>query len=645
MTGSIHSILKQQWGYDSFRPMQEEIIQSVLDGKDTLALLPTGGGKSVCFQVPALAMDGLCLVISPLIALMKDQVENLRKKNITAFAIYSGMSRKEVINTLKIAGNSNCKFLYVSPERLETNLFKEYLPSLHINLIAVDEAHCISQWGYDFRPPYLRIAALREELPNIPVLALTASATKEVQDDICEKLNFGKTHQRFQKSFERPNLSYSVFYVPSRINKVVEVLQNVPGTGIVYCKSRKRTQEVAEALRSYSINADYYHAGLRNDVRNEKQQAWINNKTRVMVCTNAFGMGIDKPDVRSVIHYDVPDCLENYYQEAGRAGRDEQKAYAVLLYEDNDLKELEEQVVIRFPGIENIRIVYQSLANYLQVPVNGGEDLFFDFDLNDFLKKFKLNIHTVVYSLKALEQEAFVSFSEQIFLPARVQFVCNKDYIKEIDTTQPHLTETIKGLLRSYEGIFDIASVISEKQLARFINEKEEQVIKNLQQLHQLGVINYQPQKDKPQLQFLQPRIKAEDLTINQQQYQKRKEVYAARVKAIINYVKETSLCRSKMIAEYFNDNSSKNCSICDNCLHQKRISLSTEEINTISGKIFSLITNGETEIKDLLTQLKGIHKEKVWKVLNHLVAEEKLVLDKKGNIGINKKAPNFRGH
>lgn len=638
-------ILKQYWGYDSFRPMQEEIIQSVLDGKDTLALLPTGGGKSVCFQVPALAMDGLCLVISPLIALMKDQVENLRKKNITAFAIYSGMSRKEVINTLKIAGNSNCKFLYVSPERLETNLFKEYLPSLHINLIAVDEAHCISQWGYDFRPPYLRIAALREELPNIPVLALTASATKEVQDDICEKLNFGKTHQLFQKSFERPNLSYSVFYVPSRINKVVEVLQNVPGTGIVYCKSRKRTQEVAEALRSYSINADYYHAGLSNDVRNEKQQAWINNKTRVMVCTNAFGMGIDKPDVRSVIHYDVPDCLENYYQEAGRAGRDEQKAYAVLLYEDNDLKELDEQINIRFPNIEDIRNVYQCLANYLQVATNSGEEIFFDFDLNDFLKKFKLNIHTVVYSLKALEQEAFVSFSEQIFLPARVQFVCNKDYIKEIDTTQPHLTETIKGLLRSYGGIFDIASVISEKQLARFVNEKEEQVIKNLQQLHQLGVINYQPQKDKPQLQFLQPRIKAEDLTINKQQYQKRKEVYAARVKAIINYVKETSLCRSKMIAEYFNDSNSKNCSICDNCLHQKRISLSTEEIDTISGKIFSLITNGETEIKNLIIQLKGIHKEKVWKVLNHLVAEEKLVLDKKGNIGINKKAPNFRGH
>ncbi|MBI3718317.1 MAG: RecQ family ATP-dependent DNA helicase [Sphingobacteriales bacterium] len=641
MTTTPVNILKQYWGYNSFRPMQKEIIQSVLDGNDTLALLPTGGGKSVCFQVPALAMDGLCLVISPLIALMKDQVENLRKKSITAFAVYSGMSRKEVINTLKIAGNSNCKFLYVSPERLETNLFKEYLPSLHINLIAVDEAHCISQWGYDFRPPYLRIALLREELPNVPVLALTASATKEVQEDICEKLTppyppTGEARRgwrRFQKSFERPNLSYSVFHVPSRINKVVEVLQNVPGTGIVYCKSRKRTQEVAEALRSYSINTDYYHAGLSNDVRSEKQQAWISNKTRVMVCTNAFGMGIDKPDVRSVIHYDVPDCLENYYQEAGRAGRDEQKAYAVLLYEDNDLKELEEQVAIRFPGIEDIRTVYQSLANYLQVATNSGEEVFFDFDLNDFLKKFKLNIHTVVYSLKALEQEAFVSFSEQIFLPARVQFVCNKDYLREVESSHPELTITIKGLLRSYEGIFDVAAIVSEKQLAHFTNQTDDLVIKELGQLHQLGVIHYQPQKDKPQLQFLQPRIKAEDLTINQQQYQKRKEVYAARVKAIVNYVKETSLCRSKMIAEYFTDSNSKNCGICDNCLHQKRINLSAEEIETISGKIFSSLKNSETEVKDLLMQLKGIHKEKVWKVLNHLVAEEKISIDKIGKI------------
>ena len=318
---SIYEILKRHWGYDSFRPLQEEIILSVLEGKDTLALMPTGGGKSLCYQVPGLLKDGLCLVISPLIALMKDQVEGLRRRNITAYAIYSGLSRKEVINTLRVAAQSNCKFLYVSPERLETSLFKEYLPALDIRLIAVDEAHCISQWGYDFRPPYLRISLLREELPAIPVIALTASATGEVQSDICEKLQFN-TKNIFRQSFDRPNLSYSVFKIESRINKIVEILKSVPGTAIVYCRSRRRTKELSDVIKMHSIPADYYHAGLAQEERNRKQEEWIANKTRVIVCTNAFGMGIDKPDVRIVIHADGPDCLENYYQEAGRAGRD-----------------------------------------------------------------------------------------------------------------------------------------------------------------------------------------------------------------------------------------------------------------------------------------------------------------------------------
>ena len=362
---TIHDILRQYWNFENFRPLQEDIINSVLLGKDTLALMPTGGGKSICYQVPGILKEGLCLVISPLIALMKDQVESLRRKNITAFAIYSGMTRKELINTLKIAGDSNCKFLYVSPERLETSLFKEFLPGLSVNLIAVDEAHCISQWGYDFRPSYLKIVMLREELPGVPVLALTASATPEVQKDICEKLKsplpeFTKPQpvadpftgwSVFRQSFERPNLSYSVFKVDSKIHKIMEVLNKVGGSGIIYCRSRRRTREISELLQLQQISADHYHAGFTHEERNSKQENWIQNKTRIIVCTNAFGMGIDKPDVRVVIHADTPDCLENYYQEAGRAGRDNKTAYAVLLFDEKDQGALEELASTRFTNI------------------------------------------------------------------------------------------------------------------------------------------------------------------------------------------------------------------------------------------------------------------------------------------------------
>src|ERR1043165_4029476 len=436
---TIHEVLKKYWGYDSFRPLQQDVINSVLERRDTLAIMPTGGGKSLCYQIPGLLNDGLCLVISPLIALMKDQVENLRKKNITAYAIYSGMSRKDVVNTLKIASHSNCKFLYVSPERLETSLFKEYLPALDINLIAVDEAHCISQWGYDFRPPYLRIAALREDVPNIPVLALTASATTEVQNDICGKLTLPQTPGRglmktsltgnlikgwrvFRQSFERANLSYSVFQVDSRINKIIEILRNVPGCGIVYCKSRKGTKEIADLIKMHGISADHYHAGLTQEERSFKQEQWIQNKIRVIVCTNAFGMGIDKPDVRVVVHADAPDCLENYYQEAGRAGRDGKKAYGVLLYSDKDPKELEESIQVRYPSLNDIRDVYQSISNYLQIPAGSGEGNYYDFDIADFTKKFKLNTHTALYSLKALEQDNWLAMNEQVFVPSKVKF-------------------------------------------------------------------------------------------------------------------------------------------------------------------------------------------------------------------------------
>jgi len=651
---TIHEILQQHWGFTSFRPLQEDIIQSVLDGHDTLALMPTGGGKSLCYQVPAMAKEGMCLVISPLIALMKDQVENLRRKNITAYSIYSGMSRRDVHQTLKTVINSNCKFLYVSPERLETALFKEYLPGMHINLIAVDEAHCISQWGYDFRPPYLRIAALREELPGVPVLALTASATKDVQGDICEKLTStpltplqGKGKQSpkvstppgwkiFRQSFERPNLSYSVFKVDSRINKIIEILTKVPGCAIVYCKSRRRTKEISELLELQNISADFYHAGLTQDERNKKQEDWIADTTRVIVCTNAFGMGIDKPNVRAVIHADVPDCLENYYQEAGRAGRDGNRSYAVLLYDEKEMKELEELPALRYPSIEDIRNVYQAIANYLQMPAGSGAGQYYDFDINDFLKKFKLHSRSVIFSLKALEQEGWLSFNEQVFLPPVVKFTTDKTKLYESEKAYPTLEPLIKSLLRAYEGIFDYPTSISELMLARLLRKEASEVKTELSQLHHYGIIDYQPQKDGPQLFFLKDRVNSADLSINKLNYAKRKEKLAARVKEMIRFILSDTQCRSKMIGYYFGDSEMKNCGICDNCLRLKSVKISKEEFDSIHQTIVTTLKQRALRAKELLTSLNGIKKEKAWKVIEFLQAENKIEMDETGKINLN---------
>lgn len=631
-------ILKKYWGYDAFRPLQEDIINSVLEGKDTLALLPTGGGKSICFQVPALAKEGICLVISPLIALMKDQVESLKKKNIPALSIYSGMSFFDVRRTLENAVNGNFKFLYVSPERLETNLFLEYLPGMNINLIAVDEAHCVSQWGYDFRPPYLRIATIRDHLPGTPVLALTASATKEVQDDICDKLAFKIDHRRFQKSFERPNLSYSVFSPSSKQNKLIEIFKNVQGSGIVYCKSRKRAKEIADLLKMNNINSDFYHAGLTNNERTAKQESWIKNETRIIACTNAFGMGIDKSNVRTVVHYDIPDALESYYQEAGRAGRDEKKAYVVLLYHQNELEDLVKQSAIRYPPFEEIKNVYKALVNYLQLPSGSGEGIYFDFDISDFIKKFNLNVHTVNYSLKVLEQEEFISYNEQIFLPSTVIFTINKDELNEFEKTYPDMEPVIKGLLRSYEGIFDYPSSIYENQLAGFIKKDVTVLKSDLKKLDQFGIIEYHSQKDKPQILFLRNRIHTEDLTINQDNLFKRKTAFEKRAMAMISYVK-TRVCRSKTIGNYFNDLLIKTCGICDNCINEKGIVVSKTEFEDITMAIEKLIAQSPVDSALLFKGLKTFKKEKVWKVLNYLHAENKISITGEGLISKKEKS------
>jgi len=627
---SLLTILKQYWGFSSFRTLQEDIIQSVLLGKDTLALMPTGGGKSLCYQVPAMAKEGLCLVISPLIALMKDQTETLRKKGITAFAIFSGMKRFEVINTLKTACESNCKFLYVSPERLETSLFKEYLPALNISLIAVDEAHCISQWGYDFRPPYLRIALLREELPGVPVLALTASATPTVQNDICEKLQF-TNQQIFRQSFARPNLSYSVFRADSKINKLVDILTNVSGSSIVYCRSRRRTKDIAEQLTTYNINADFYHAGLTGDERSSKQEAWIENKIRTIVCTSAFGMGIDKPDVRTVVHFDMPDCLENYYQEAGRAGRDQKKSYAVLLYQPDEIATLNKQAELRFPDIETIRKIYQSVANYLQLPAGSGEGTYFDFDTGDFIKKFNLPAHEVINVLKVLEQEGFMSFNEQVFTPSRVQFICNKETLYQFEKENEALEPLIKLLLRSYEGIFDMPIAVYEKQLAGRMKKEIAQVPQMLATLHRFQVIRYEPQKENPQLYLLQSRVRSEDLTINQVNYKKRKALYEQRLQHFIEYTENTKDCRSVITGNYFGDNNMLPCGICDNCLQQKKTTLTAADFNHIKQSIEKTLTNGPVATTVLLKELKNIQKEKIWQVIEFLQAEKKITINADG--------------
>lgn len=630
----MREILKEYFGYDHFRPLQLEIVQAAVQGKDVLALMPTGGGKSLCYQVPGLYKEGLCLVISPLIALMNDQVQHLRKRNITALAIHTGMSRKEVINVLKTAAHSNCKFLYVSPERLETNLFKEYLPALGVNLIAVDEAHCISQWGYDFRPPYLRIARLREELPGVPVIALTASATPRVQEDICEKLSPEGENKFtvFRQSFERPNLSYSVFKVASRIQKILEVLRNVPGSAIVYCKTRKHTKELKDLLQMEGIAADYYNAGLPAEERTRKQQDWIANKIRVIVCTNAFGMGIDKPDVRAVIHADVPDCLENYYQEAGRAGRDGERSYAVLLYNDAELEALHKMPEQRFPGLETIRQVYGSVVHYLQLPEGEPPGEFYDFDLKDFIKKFGLDVTTAVYSLKALEQDGWLTFNEQVFIPATVRFTVYKEALYEYEVTHADAEPLIKTLLRTYEGIYDYPIGISESYVAYLMKADAAIIKEQLFRLHADGIIDYQPRKEDPQLMLTRTRIRIADLQINMKNYTARKRLFTERVTQMQSYIADEKACRSKIIGNYFGDTEIKDCGVCDNCLKKRNNQLTREAFEILQSRIRETLTEPST-IPQLMAQLQGMDKDHIWTVINFLTREEKIQMLEDGTI------------
>ncbi len=632
MNRTASAVLKQYWHYDFFRPLQEEIVESVLAGHDTLALLPTGGGKSICFQVPTLVKEGLCLVISPLIALMKDQVQNLRKKGITAFAIYSGMSRKDVISTFKLAATGNCRFLYVSPERMETELFKEFLPALNISLIAVDEAHCISQWGYDFRPPYLRIADIREGLPAVPVLALTASATPAIREDICLKLKM-KTPKIFTQSFLRPNLSFSAHKTSSVINKMLDILRRLEGSSIIYCRNRRRTKEISDLLNMHGISSDYYHAGLSQEDRNDKQERWMKNSVRVIICTNAFGMGIDKPDVRLVIHAEVPDNLENYYQEAGRAGRDGKKSYAVLLYNEVMLEELSVLHKMQFPSLNYIRKIYQGLVNYFQVPL-GTEQVSYPFDLNDFLQKFSFQSKPAQAALQVLQQEGFITMNDPVFTPATLYFICNRDALTHFENENPGLDPLIKTLLRSYAGIYDQPVSIHEKTIASLLGWDLEKIIKGLYELHKFQIVHYNPQKDTPRIYYNIPRRKADDIRIDEKAYLFRKEQFINRVNGILTYV-QTKKCRSVAIAEYFGEKDAENCGICDNCVKKEKEKLSPAEFEAICQKLREGTRLQSLKATDLFDLFADIHSEHLRKVIDSMQAENKLVVDKNGIVHI----------
>jgi ATP-dependent DNA helicase RecQ len=608
---TIDEILKQYWNHDTFRPMQAEIIQSVLLGNDTLALLPTGGGKSVCFQVPALAKEGICIVISPLIALMKDQVENLRAKGINAISIVSGMGRREIDLALDNCIYGSVKFLYLSPERLLSELVRERVKYMKVNLFAIDEAHCISQWGYDFRPPYLHIADLRELHPNVPVLALTATATADVKVDIQEKLKF-KNPVVYQQSFERRNISYVVQHEEDKFRKMLSIVKGVKGSGIVYVRSRKETFEIAKFLSDNGIRADYYNAGLSVDLRSEKQEAWKNNRVQVIVATNAFGMGIDKPDVRFVIHKDIPESLEAYYQEAGRGGRDGNKAFGVLLYNPADKLKQEKMYELNFPSVEEIKQVYHNLANYYQVAYEAGEGLSFDLDLGEFCSRFKLDAIKTLNALKFLERDEYLAFNESVFLPSRFQFEVVNEQLYNFQIQNAGWDPFIKTLLRSYGGAFESYVRVKEFDIARRTGLNVQQVIEGMLQLQQYGLISYMQQTDKPQVTYLKPRVQGSHLIIDRKYIEQRKEVYRQKMEAVFAYAIHKR-CRSQMLLAYFDEPDGRKCGICDVCLDEKRKVNQDEIFDNITNEIVQLLSISNPDIGGLITGINiGTEKEKM---------------------------------
>ena len=624
----IHHILKQYWGYDTYRPLQEEIIQAVLAGQDVLALLPTGGGKSICFQVPALAMPGICIVVTPLIALMKDQVRQLKQRGISAVAIFSGMQPQEIDFILDNCAYGQIKFLYISPERLKTELFQARVKKMQVNLLAIDEAHCISQWGYDFRPAYLEIADLRPRLPGVNLIALTATATQAVKQDIQEKLVF-KEGAVFQQSFARANLAYIARKTADKERSLGKVLGKIHGSAIVYVNTRKKTKHIAGFLTKHGIKAAFYHGGLTNIERSERQDAWIQNKIPVIVATNAFGMGIDKPDVRMVLHLDLPDTLEAYYQEAGRAGRDLQKAYAVVLYDQQDVEELRKHIQEAHPAVDQLKKVYQHLANYYQMAAGTHAMTTHDFDWEDFAGFSRLQPTQAYQAIRRLEREGFIQLNEGFLQTTKVHILLNQQALYAFQVAQAAYDPVIKAILRLYGGeLFTEFCKISIHKIAQYMHTKPQTVDYQLQQLDKLSVIRYIPQKDKPQLTWLTPRYPASQIPLDAQKIKKRNELAIKKANAVIHYVTHQIRCRTQILLEYFDEISYTACGLCDICLAKsKPVTMQATAYEHARALILQRLQEGLHEVNHIVDSI-AMQEEIVLATIRQMLENEELTYD-----------------
>lgn len=623
---SYLEILKQHWGYDNFRGIQEEIIQSIGQGKDTLGLMPTGGGKSITFQVPALAKEGLCIVITPLIALMKDQVRNLKERGIKAVAVYSGMTREEILVALENCIFGDYKFLYVSPERLDTEIFQTKLRRMNICMITVDEAHCISQWGYDFRPAYLKIAEIRQMLPKVPILALTATATPEVVNDIRLKLGFREGGQTFRMSFERKNLAYIVRHTEDKQKELIHILQKIQASAIVYTRNRKRTREITELLTANNISATFYHAGLSNEAKDKRQKSWLTGESRVMVATNAFGMGIDKPDVRIVIHIDMPDSPEAYFQEAGRAGRDGQKAYAVLLYAKSDKVNLNKRISDTFPDKEYILKVYEDINFFFQMAMGDGAGCTFAFNIDEFCRNFKHFPVQADSALKILTRAGYLDYTDEQDNASRLIFTLRRDELYKLQEYEADIEKLIHVILRSYTGLFTDYAFINEESLSIRTGLSRQRVYEILVMLTQRRILHYIPRKNTPYIIYSQKRIEKERLIISPEIYEKRKESYAYRIKAMIDYATAEEKCRSRMLLHYFGEKNEHNCGQCDVCLKKHESGIKLGEFQELKERILEVLKEGPLSSVELCEKLK-VSATQISPIVSFLISEEIIYL------------------